>query len=542
MVITTIQQFLSRHRVTNDNDYITHGSLCPKGKYNIGNDESTKSNFYRLYSEAYMDGQSLSITENPRGWALPLIIDIDIKKKVNPSESDKEQEPLYTQKHIEGMIQSIFDILSRLFVFGENEEDFENEEDHKEIPRENFLCCVLERDGYIKTNKLGEQIFSNGFHLHFPKIILNRTDVKTVLIPEVIAHMRRNDIPIPQIFKYNYDILFDTSVYENKPWFLFGSTKIEDTASPYLLTKIYTYDNRLPPNFDLDDEAQNTPIVKKEGWDSFFQHLRDIPILYTKKGERQTDLNFLKSCLPEIFSILDVENRLDLYSVCRRNMDFNNEEYTSSFNVDKFAESILNECNFNNDNVYEQQDVEDDEHHNHTREVLKKSNSTVFFKNLMRLLPENYQDDYNHWMLIGWITYNHFNGSYVGFEIWDEWSQLSPTKYSHDVNRRTWDKMKKSELSIGTLRYLARKYAPAQYENLCEQFCDNLIKKMMQNMTGTHSEFAELLYYLYKDSFVCASIEKNIWFQFKNHCWQQIDGGFSFERKFLRRWSRNLMC
>ena len=51
------------------------------------------------------------------------------------------------------------------------------------------------------------------------------------------------------------------------------------------------------------------------------------------------------------------------------------------------------------------------------------------------------------------------------------------------------------------------------------------------NIISTSFDFGTLLYSLYKDVYKCSSIKFKIWYEFKEHRWHEIDGGYSLYKK-----------
>ena len=50
-------------------------------------------------------------------------------------------------------------------------------------------------------------------------------------------------------------------------------------------------------------------------------------------------------------------------------------------------------------------------------------------------------------------------------------------------------------------------------------------KKSMPKSSHTEFDVAQVLYQLYKDQYVCASIKNGIWYEFVSHRWREIDSG-----------------
>jgi P4 family phage/plasmid primase-like protien len=85
-----------------------------------------------------------------------------------------------------------------------------------------------------------------------------------------------------------------------------------------------------------------------------------------------------------------------------------------------------------------------------------------------------------------------------------------------------WDKMIKKNYTIATLRHLAKKDNPTQYNQFIK---DKIQNKIKDSLDGAHNDIAKVLEEEYGNEFVCASITNKIWYQFKDHIWQEMEEG-----------------
>ena len=97
-----LQDFLFQHRVKED-EVITHTTIQPKGKYNIPIEDSKR--FYTLYNNYITKHKSHTILENPISNYIPVIVDIDLKKRLKDNERPRGL--LYEQNDIKN-ISKIF--------------------------------------------------------------------------------------------------------------------------------------------------------------------------------------------------------------------------------------------------------------------------------------------------------------------------------------------------------------------------------------------------------------------------------------------------
>lgn len=81
--------------------------------------------------------------------------------------------------------------------------------------------------------------------------------------------------------------------------------------------------------------------------------------------------------------------------------------------------------------------------------------SIATIKKYLDILNKNRCDDYNNWVQIGMIIYN-CQPNKEGFDLWNEWSSISPNYNGRDICAYKWSTFKFSSLGIATLKFLAR--------------------------------------------------------------------------------------
>lgn len=82
-----------------------------------------------------------------------------------------------------------------------------------------------------------------------------------------------------------------------------------------------------------------------------------------------------------------------------------------------------------------------------------------------------------------------------------------------------------SGLTSRSIMYWARQHAPAEYEQVRMSTVHFFIDQSVN--TSTEFDLACVLYHMYKHKFVCASIKNNVWYEYTNHRWHEIDSGNS---------------
>jgi len=71
-----------------------------------------------------------------------------------------------------------------------------------------------------------------------------------------------------------------------------------------------------------------------------------------------------------------------------------------------------------------------------------------------------------------------------------------------------------------------------KYDDNIEIFdYDKLNSMMMKSINGTKQDVSKVVYELYNNDFVCASIKKKLWYEFRNHKWEYIEEAYSLDQK-----------
>jgi putative DNA primase/helicase len=88
--------------------------------------------------------------------------------------------------------------------------------------------------------------------------------------------------------------------------------------------------------------------------------------------------------------------------------------------------------------------------------------------------------------------------------------------------------MKNEGLNIGSLCTWAKKDNEAEYKKISMHSIDRLLLK---SISSTHTCIARVIHRMYMDDFVCASIKKNIWYEFKCHRWVEVENAYTLRYK-----------
>lgn len=335
---------------------------------------------------------------------------------------------------------------------------------------EDLTCLVLEKPPYRREN--GQ--VSSGLHLHYPWLFLDSTKIQHYIYPKIVEYFRESNIFEP--LNLTQHVTLDFGVVKTT-WMMYGSIK-KDGTSPYLVTKFFNH------------EAEEIRIGEA------LKHYK----LYDVEGDQIELKGKIKYYLPRILSF---------FPMGRMSKEVKRDQESM------FKEEILSEVNKKRKMpTFEERDNEDPVK---DLEVAAK---------YLPLLSARRATDYEDWRKVGMILYNIGHGCRDSYEMWVEFSKRTQEdNFKEEVCIDYWEnKMRPSNYTVGTIKYYAKKDNFEEYSKLKEVEGKKIL---YQNVSGTHRSVANMLYEEYSDSFVCASIERNMWFQFTNHTWQEVQGGFA---------------
>ena len=447
----TIGNLLRDHYV--DGVFHTHVSLInPMGKFQFNRQDL--ETLWNSYCEVLKNEEDviLGVAEKPQQF-LPILVDIDIK--IKEMEGDDIIDKLYTDKHIEHIIQ-IYQSTLRKIV--ENCSD------------DMLICVLLEKDLYSITRN-GVTYLKNGFHLHFPGLFLNKMEQEIHLIPRIKEIV--TDLKIFEDLGFEESgLLIDKAVCTN-PWLMYGGVK-EDWMKPYKVTKIFN-----------SEGAEINADKAFRYYQLYDMHEQLIPL----KNKVEYNWTRILSVFP--FGRATQELKTGLLCPVKERLK--------------------------NDPV--------------KRYQAKKLSVTRNIEIAVKLLPMLAQfraDDRTEWMTVGWSLYNISEGGPEGLEMWLEFAARCEEKFDENACVYEWDRMEKRDIGIGTLRYYASIDNPEMYQEYKKQEAEAYVE---ESLDGAHYDIAKIMYAEYGDEFVCADFDRKIWFQFKNHKWEPIQGGIFLRSK-----------
>lgn len=448
---TPLNEFLREMKAPNDPAH-THVSMgTPRGIYAFG---SKMKDFWKIYDLSLSQKKPMYLAENP-GKETPILVDIDLRVKKSILSKDDEQRPhLYTDDQVEEVVSAYQQAIHEVV-------DFSNVDADKRDAA--YTCVLLEKKPY-ETEIGGEKYIKNGFHLHFPKLFLDKKAQEVYIIPKVKERVNGLFDNIGA-----KDFLDTNSI--NVHWLLYGSRK--QNNMPYKATKCF-----------LKDAEE---VTLEEGLSDY--------ICSRYPGEAPDDVDCegrVKAMLPRILSIF-------LYD--RANRYFYNPKPSVTTPLMKTFEMVKNKRKqYDNDSVEKQ---------------LQEA------QQLIGMMSSSRADDRSTWLRVGFCLWQISGGDDDGFSLWLEFSEQSD-KFDESECLSLWQKMRPNNFTIGTLKYYAKQDSPEEYEKMIDEKTHHLV---IQAVNGCHNDVAKILNNEYGNEFVCTSISNKEWYQFKDHIWKQLDKG-----------------
>lgn len=348
---------------TSDTSSFTHVSLGhPRGKFNVG--RSRMQEFWTVYARAVDAGVMLYVAERPDVEG-PVVVDVDLRVRradlasgcvVLPSSSslsdDVAPPSLYDDAQLEAVVGAYQSALRRIV-------DTLDDDD-------SLTCVALEKAA--RFHRVGDvEYVKHGFHLHFPKLLLDRRAQEVYVIPSaqkslvgLFANLRLPD-----------EFIDSGSVKVN--WLLYGSRKPGN--EPYVATRCF-------------DAARQQLSVEAA--------LADYEFV---DGERCVDA---RSSLARVLSVF-------VYDKSRR-YAYRPIDTVSTPIVEQFAERANNRLIFDRLTIDER---------------VKQA------QQYMQLISPERADDRAKWRDIGYCLYDISEGNEHGLALWLEFSEQSPKYDEH---------------------------------------------------------------------------------------------------------------
>ena len=337
-----------------------------------------------------------------------------------------------------------------------------------DVKEKDAIAYVMEKPNPVEfRNKL-----KDGIHIVFPHIIVNNNTQH--FIRRKILDMASDifkDLPICN----DHESIVDKAIIDSNCWQMYGSRKPD--CDVYRVSAIYNYNNCTTNKVDYELSANDEIEFIK-----LFSMIKrgDYPDIVKEEFKEEIS-QYSKHILPAIDQKLKSKVQNNIFG--------------KSLNVNR---------------AY----VSDDE--------------LVFIKRLVsECLAPSRADNYTDWINLGWVLRNI---DYRLLETWIEFSKIS-SAYIEGECQQLWDKMRKDNMGLGTLRWWAKQDNPIKYVNVINTAIIKLIDIAL-NSDGSHFDIACVVHAIFKDEF--KAISKDVWYKYdkQHHRWVKGREGLEL-RKIL---------
>ena len=320
------------------------------------------------------------------------------------------------------------------------------------------------------THVQDKNLTKDGIHIVFPHIIVEPR------VQYLARHNTINNKSCKELFKKlqvknRLSDIFDKCVIETNNWLMYGSNKPNSTK--YLLTHVFKYNNS--------------------------GNLKKIDI--KKYDDKQ------------LIKIMSIRNKeANLYKLTEEEQGNISESYETILKMDKTNGPSKKKKKLKPKNVVKKQ-TDDDEYN--------------LVGKLVEILNPVRVDSYDGWMRLGWCLHN------IDYRLLEKWigiSKKSP-KFAPGECENEWEMMDSDGLGMGSLCKWAKDDNITKYNEIMK---NNLHKVMLDSLNTTHHDIAKVIHQMFKQSFVCASSKKNVWYHFKNHRWNELDDAVELKQKISK--------
>lgn len=147
-------------------------------------------------------------------------------------------------------------------------------------------------------------------------------------------------------------------------------------------------------------------------------------------------------------------------------------------------------------------------------------------RELVKLLNSDRAEDYKSWIDVGLCLHN------IDLSLLDSWidfSRQSP-KFKEGECEEQWSMMEARDggLGIGSLHRWAGLDNPQEYTLFNR---NSIAKDILKSQSQTTQDVANVIYNLYKYKYVCVSLKNNIWYEFRNHRWFEMEGAVFLKKR-----------
>jgi P4 family phage/plasmid primase-like protien len=463
----TFNDYLKRQYIDKGEE-CTHTRIGDKsskifgGSYHIKNE---KDFLEKYYQHVFVDGNQEYLTEKQYIESGPLVIDIDMRYSTEITERQ------HTKEHI----------IDAIDIYARNISNIHDIEDNYK-----FEVFVMEKpDVNILDTKT-----KDGIHIIFG--ISMHKAAQVLIRDKVLPELKEiwDDLPLTN----DVDDLIDEGITRGMVnWQLYGSRKPNHSA--YLIKYHYELCWK----------------TDKKEWE---MSEIDIGQFNTKKNLPKLSVHYT------LFSKLELKESYKI-EIEKLKENLNKKKKSSKLVVKSTSSSDLKEIN----NV-----AKLDELVANMIETIEQTPMDYELKETHEftlILPEKYwgAGSRNKWIRVGWALKN------TSQKLLATWLKFSSQSKEFNFGQipdliDQWNKFDYDNpdgLTARSIMYWAKIDNPAEYKKVREATISYYMELTITHVTEW--DFAQVLYQMCKDEFICVSIKNNIWYEYRKHRWYEIDSG-----------------
>ena len=441
--------------------------------YHIDKDELTTL-YNLLYNHIFVKKGKEYLTEKQLTENGPLVIDFDFRYDYAVTERQ------HTTEHIQDIIQLYLDTLKEFFVFEEN----------KSIP-----IFVMEKPNVnrVAHSDESQSVTKDGIHILIG-IQMDRT-MQMMLRDKILGKIGDIwDLPL----KNEWNTVLDEGISKGcVNWQLFGCQKPGNQAYKLTYYTIATID-------PVDNEFRTVPqSISAFDYSANFAQL-------SVQNENNVKLDVNPSILEEYQHRKNATTARKPRPRNRPNLVLNND---SSENIELEDIDCFDKLEKALNNIFES--LKTTEYH------IKEIHAYT------QILPAKYYEPGSHLLnrqvafalkhtderlFLSWIMLRSKASDFAYDTIpklYEDWNKHFNIKSHEGITKRS-------------IMYWARQDAFEDYERVKRSTIDYFVEETF--VSGAEHDFANVLFHMFKDKYICSSIVNKRWYIFKNHRWELDQG------------------
>ncbi|MFS8159704.1 MAG: hypothetical protein ACMG6E_05730 [Candidatus Roizmanbacteria bacterium] len=144
------------------------------------------------------------------------------------------------------------------------------------------------------------------------------------------------------------------------------------------------------------------------------------------------------------------------------------------------------------------------------------------------LIKDEWFRDHSKWQFIGQCIFNILEDD--GFELFQDFTieQFTPEA------QKQWSTYKHTSYGMGSIRCLARLGDSKKFQEYLQRVTGDASIGALRETAGT-TELADIAHFMFRDQFVCTDVSRQIWYQFRDSKWQELNGGHILRQRFSRQ-------